>query len=303
MFVSHKAIDWDDVELGARSDTVFARQLGVAPQVVWAARRRRGIPAFAGDQLRRRRAIDWEAVGLGLEPDAAIAIRLGVERRVVATERAKRGIAPFIGIVLNQEGEPCRSLGEAMYDSWLHSQDLAHAHEVTVPELPYRADFLVGSTFVEIVGMATYSRYREKLERKREVYAAAAVAVTWLEPTDVQARFSESTVPLRFRAERRCLDCARVEYDLVRQVCRRCYMHRWHDTGDLVSCLNCGVSFPTSEGRQYCSRECYWRRNEKFWPSWDELDDRLRHRSVAQVARELGVKPSVLYMRIRRRTA
>ncbi len=73
----------------------------------------------------------------------------------------------FVGLLLLQEGEPCRSVYEAMYDAWLHGEQVPHEHEVRVANLPYIADFRVGTEYVEIVGMAGFARYRRKLEAKR----------------------------------------------------------------------------------------------------------------------------------------
>jgi len=90
-----KRIDWDVVSLlGAIPDTTLAREMGVAPQVVWKARVRRGIPRFRSAAETHAARVDWSSVDLGRRPDAAIARECGVTRRRVCYERSKRGIRP-----------------------------------------------------------------------------------------------------------------------------------------------------------------------------------------------------------------
>ena len=109
MYRRQKGIDWDAVALGAASDVAIAH-VGVAPQVVNTARRRRGIPRYDADAVARRSTIEWARVGLGDRPDSVIASDLGMTCRSVCYERRRRGIPPFVGLILTQEGEPCRSI-------------------------------------------------------------------------------------------------------------------------------------------------------------------------------------------------
>ena len=188
-----------------------------------------------------------------------------------------------------------------MYDAGLHAQRLEHEHEVAVGDLPYVADFRVDDRFIEVVGMNAFPRYRAKLEAKRRAYEAADVNVAWVFADDVVKVFQSCTTPLRFRVTRRCERCSIETHDLVKRVCRRCDMRTWHETtGTAHRCAVCGESFVTSSERRFCSRECYWSRNETSWPTWQELNRRFAERSIAQVARDIGVKPAALYMRLRR---
>ena len=84
-----RGIKWDRQPLGKVSDTVLARKLGVDPNAVFAARRRRGI-----ESAPRRGAlgIDWDAQPLGIDTDREIAERLGVTRTQVAYARQYRKI-------------------------------------------------------------------------------------------------------------------------------------------------------------------------------------------------------------------
>jgi hypothetical protein len=185
-----KGINWDLVALGTVPDTTLAKQLGVAAQVVWKARSRRGIPRFRPPEQARCSGIDWDHVGLGERPDSVLARELGVTRRHVCAERRRRRIPAFVGLVLTQESNPCRSIYEAMYDAWLHAQSAPHEHEVRVPQLPYIADFYVGSEYIEIIGMARFGRYAKKHEAKRRAYEGLSVSVRWLYPADVEAVFA-----------------------------------------------------------------------------------------------------------------
>jgi hypothetical protein len=219
----------------------------------------------------------------------------------VCAERLKRKIPPFVGLVLTQEGLPCRSIYEAMYDAWLHDQDLPHEHEVRVPGMRFVADFRVEDEFVEVAGMIAFGRYRAKYERKRRAYEEAAIKVRWLSCLEVERLYADCGTAVRFRSERRCLACGKATHDLVKAVCRPCYMKLWHvNEGQPRICRHCGLEF-RGHGRVFCSLSCYWASLELDWPSWEELDRRLGAKPIRQVAIDLGVRPSTLYMRIRRR--
>jgi hypothetical protein len=297
-----KGINWDLVALGSVPDTTIARQLGVAAQVVWKARSRRGIPRFRAPEHAQRSAIDWDQVDLGERPDSVVARDLGVTRRHVCAERLRRRIPAFVGLVLTQEGNPCRSIYEAMYDAWLHAQSTPHEHEVRVPQLPYIADFYVASEYIEVVGMGRFGRYAKKHEAKRRAYEATSLPVQWLYPADVEALFADCHVALRYRTRRLCEDCGKETHDLVKGVCRRCYMPRWRRaTDDVRSCEQCNRDFITREPRRFCSHSCYAKSLELCWPDWDELERRIAEKPIRQVAFDLGVRPGTLSMRIRRK--
>jgi hypothetical protein len=302
MHYPHRGIDWDAVGLGDVPDTVLARELGVASQVVQRARARRKIGRFRSPASHRAQQVNWDSLGLGQRPDAVIAREVGITRRRVCSERRNRDVPPFVGLVLTQEGGACRSIYEAMFDACLHDRGTVHKHEIPVPGLPYVADFMVGERFVEIVGMSSFSRYREKLRLKRRAYQAAKLDVRWIFPQEVESAFESCAVRLRFRFERRCADCGLRTQDLVKRVCKPCYMRRWHSSvGVNRECRHCRARFLASDGQRLCSRRCYWSSLELDWPDWSELDSRLAAKPASQVARDLGVKPSALYMRLRRR--
>ena len=191
-----------------------------------------------------------------------------------------------------------------MYDAWLHGHSIEHLHEVRVEGLPYKADFRVGDQFIEIVGMLHFAKYAQKYALKRQAYERAGIKVTWLTSDDVERLYQGCEVAIKIRPERVCLDCGTKTHDLVRGVCRNCYMRRWHRSGEkTLNCLQCGKPFTRNESasQKYCSHVCYSQSLELEWPSWDWIDDQIKTKSIRQVAFAIGVNPNALYMRLRRR--
>jgi len=251
-------------------------------------------------------AFDWVALGLGKKPDSVIAQELEIKTRSVAYIRKCLRIPPFVGVILTQEGEPCRSVYEAMYDAWLHWRNIGHSHEVPIEGLPYKADFQVGDQFVEIVGMLNFIRYSQKYVKKRQAYERAGLRVTWLTADEVKQIYQGCEIALNIRSERVCSDCGKKTHDLVRGVCRICYMRRWHKSGrKAINCAYCGKQFDRNEStsQKYCSHKCYSRSLELEWPSWEWIDEQIETKSIRQVAFTIGVNPNALYMRLRRRRA
>lgn len=84
--------DWkaNEHQLGQKTDTDLARELGVSPATVSAVRKRRGIPPFVPPTIGD--AINWDAVDLGDRNDPKIADELGVHPAIVAKARRARGI-------------------------------------------------------------------------------------------------------------------------------------------------------------------------------------------------------------------
>jgi transposase-like protein/endogenous inhibitor of DNA gyrase (YacG/DUF329 family) len=246
----------------------------------------------------------WGHLPLGQVPDSTIAEMAGISRRDVCNIRLALGIPAFIGLILTQEGVPTRSILEARYDAWLHWKGVEHAHEVPVPTLPYIADFKVGAVFVEIVGMQGFGRYADKLARKQVDYEKYGIRVTWLTAEMVDQMFRDCPIPLKFRT-RTCADCGRKVREIVNGMCRPCARMEWGEAnGTEVTCEGCEKPFTRAAGSphaKFCSHACYAGSLELGWPSWEMIDARLREVSVRALARELGVKPSALYMRLRRR--
>jgi hypothetical protein len=236
-------------------------------------------------------------------PDSVLALTYGLSRRTVSEERYKRKIPLFKGYLLTQEGENCRSLLEAMYDAYLHDKNIVHQHEAHVPNTSYIADYLIDATYFEIAGMTQYIRYREKLEKKKQVYQDLNIPVVWIEPDSIKPLFATCKTSLKVAPTRICKDCGIHTYDIVKGYCREnCYMKHWRKKGITKLCLTCGKAFTSNKGafRSFCSHKCYSESMELKWPSWDDLKSRLKEKSIRQVAFDLGIKPSSLYMHIRR---
>lgn len=256
-------------------------------------------------KLKRKKVdpIDWDHASLGQKPDFEIAVRFGVSYSKVNRERNKRGISPFKGYLLTQEGYHCRSVYEAMYDACLHASNCKHEHEVPIPNTSRVADFRVDGCFIEIAGMLGFAKYTKKHLAKRQELERFGVNVAWLTREQVSARFKKCPVSLRVVASRVCEMCNKHTYDLVKGVCRKCYMKQWHaEHGTPKVCEWCGESFvSTNEKAKFCSHAHYAKSLELDWPSWEWIDEQCEKRPVRQVAFDMGVKPGTLAMRLHRR--
>ncbi len=197
---------------------------------------------------------------LGLYPDSLIAEQYGLNRRQVTSLRARAGIAPFAGSLLTQEGDTCRSIYEAKYDAYLHWKLIPHQHQPKVPGLPFVADFLVGETYVEIVGMLSFAKYARKLDRKWRAYDANLIPCRWIEPGSIEYLCRDCPVPIKVNPTRHCRDCGKLCADLVGGRCRgSCYMKAWRRARPLGLCENCKKEFPKpADDSKFCCRRCYW---------------------------------------------
>lgn len=83
-------VNWEEVPLGVKPDTVLARELNFDPSTIARQRRVRGIePVPPG---RPSMAADWDKEPLGEVLDICIAQRLGVSHVTVLHQRRRRGI-------------------------------------------------------------------------------------------------------------------------------------------------------------------------------------------------------------------
>lgn len=138
---------------------------GVERPTVWGTRRKGRAPTLPSpEDLRRRR-------GLG-ESATSIAESCGVNRSTITSLCQSHGIPVdrdgWQGGKRHQcnDGHEARSLYELRVDNWLHAHGLTHETEPRYPfDARYRADFLVGSTFIEVWGVTNNQAY---LERKRK---------------------------------------------------------------------------------------------------------------------------------------
>jgi hypothetical protein len=244
---------------------------------------------------------------LGKMPDSMVAEKHGLEKRQVCTLRQKAGISAFNGYLMFQEGGSCRSLLEAKYDAYLHWRGVLHQHGVRIPNLPYIADFLIeDSLYLEVVGMRRFAKYEEKFQRKLEAYRDEGLACLFLLPEDVEKAFGGCPLEIKVCPDRVCKECLAASIKLINGLCSRCSRRKWgRDNGSECICEGCGEGFvlpagSTGSGR-FCGYDCYWKSLEADWPSWEWIDEQLESKSIRQLAIEMGVKYTSLYMRIRRR--
>lgn len=248
--------------------------------------------------------IDWSSIPLGKSPDSIIADLLSIDRRRVCYERNKRNIPAFSGYLMTQEGYHCRSVYEAMYDAYLHWQGIPHQHEVAVEGLQYIADFYVNGMYIEIAGMKEFAKYYKKYEKKRQAYKEFDICVLWLDKHDVTKLYIGCPIELNIDPKRKCKLCGKYNHNLVEGYCKgTCYMKMWREQGQQVICENCSKPFnqPPGSDQKFCSHKCYSESQELEWPSWEWLAEAIKRKSIRQVAFDIGVKPSSLYMHIRRR--
>lgn len=246
--------------------------------------------------------------GAGKRPDVVVAAELGATRRTVCWVRLRHGIKAFAGLYLTQEEEPCRSIYEAMYDAWLHSQGIEHRHEVRLRELGVVADFQVGDEFVEVVGMVGYPRYDARLAEKKRLYADAGLKVRYVTRQEARELYTACGVEVVVREQRLCSSCGKANHDLVKGLCRSpCYMDHWREQAPSRKCEKCGVDFPDGNGDgKFCSRRCYWQSMRQDMPPEEWFIEQSKTKSIRQLALELGLNPNTVHMRIcryRKRTS
>lgn len=78
-------------------------------------------------------------------------------------------------VCIAKDGHKCRSFAEKIVDDWLFENGILHEKEVFYPNSRLRADWRIGSTFVEYLGLSLdgegklYRHYQLALERKRSI--------------------------------------------------------------------------------------------------------------------------------------
>lgn len=200
---------------------------------------------------------------LGKIPDLEIARLYNLNRRSVCYIRNKLGILPFIGHILTQEGFKCRSILEAKFDAYLHWKNIPHKHEVRVPNLPYIADFYSEGSFIEIVGLIDYNKYKEKLIKKHRDYDRHCIPCAWYESGSVEYLYKNCPLELKF-IDRFCIECGIKTINPSNLMCRPCDRKNWGLKNSIkLICQYCKLSFNRPAGSEknankFCSRSCYW---------------------------------------------
>lgn len=240
---------------------------------------------------------------LGTKSDPALAKEYGVSRKYIESERRKRGIPAFLSNILTQEGVPCRSIYEAMYDAYLHWKQIEHQHEPLIEGTPYKADFKIDGKYIEIVGMLPFPKYAKAVVRKKSFLDAHGTTnVVWLLKSEVEKLYEECPIPLHFRQPLICSKCGMQEKRrLFGGFCHFCYM-KYGPRHHKKTCQTCGKTFSHYGNKtpKYCSHQCYSKSLEFEWPSWKWIDEQLDHTSIRQLAIQMNVKYSTLYQHITR---
>ncbi|MBN1460108.1 MAG: hypothetical protein JXA57_11250 [Armatimonadetes bacterium] len=99
------------------------------------------------------------------------------------TRRTVRGVQ-----TLAKDGHICFSLGEKTIDDLLFAHGIAHDREPPYPEGNYRADFLVGNTFIEFFGLAGDSSYDAKTAKKKTICRGHGIALIVVTPKDLTSQ-------------------------------------------------------------------------------------------------------------------
>ena len=96
------------------------------------------------------------------------------------TRRTSRGIQ-----TLAKDGHVCLSLGEKTIDDYLYEHGIPHQREPHYPEGRYRADFLVGSVFIEYFGLAGNPEYDAKTKLKKNLCKKHGLTLISIFPKDL----------------------------------------------------------------------------------------------------------------------
>jgi len=99
------------------------------------------------------------------------------------TRRTSRGIQ-----CVARDGHVCLSLGEKTVDDFLYARGVPHEKEPRYPEGNYRADFQVGSTFIEYFGLAGDPDYDAKTREKIRLCRKWGITLIAIYPPDLASR-------------------------------------------------------------------------------------------------------------------
>lgn len=89
---------------------------------------------------------------------------------------------------LARDGHLCHSLGEKTVDDFLTDLGLTHEREPRYPESNLRADFRLGMTFVEFLGLKGQPEYDRKTAAKKLLCETAGLRLLLIEPKDLASR-------------------------------------------------------------------------------------------------------------------
>lgn len=91
---------------------------------------------------------------------------------------------PNVSHYTAKDGHKVKSGLELQVDNWLSDHNLSHIYEPCLGATNYKADFLVGGTYIEIWGIIGNDHYEEKRQKKLQVYANFNLNLVSIFPDD-----------------------------------------------------------------------------------------------------------------------
>ena len=86
---------------------------------------------------------------------------------------------------LARDGHQCASLGERLIDDLLYAEGIPHEREPVYQGSRMRADFLIGGTYVEYLGLAGRADYDQRTDHKRAWCAERAIPLLLITPPEL----------------------------------------------------------------------------------------------------------------------
>lgn len=144
----------------------WLEKYGIEKPTIWATRRKGVVPPMPSEaELRHRLGLGHSLTTVAAEYDCA--------RSTIAARCQRYGIPVARdgwrgGHRLHCiDGHAARSTYEQRVDDWLYQHGVAHELEPAYPwDRRYRADFLVGQTYIEVWGVRDNDRYAERRRMK-----------------------------------------------------------------------------------------------------------------------------------------
>lgn len=84
-----------------------------------------------------------------------------------------------------KDGHVCLSIGEKTIDDFLYANNIKHDKEPHYPEGNYRADFIVGSIFIEYFGLKGNLEYDKKIKLKQKLCKKHHIKLISIYPSDL----------------------------------------------------------------------------------------------------------------------
>jgi hypothetical protein len=89
---------------------------------------------------------------------------------------------------LARDGHVCYSIGEKTIDDLLTEMQISHEREPRYPSSNLRADFKIGETFVEFLGLKGQPDYDEKTATKKLLCQSGGLQLLLIDPKDLASR-------------------------------------------------------------------------------------------------------------------